>query len=479
MFYLLFTLSLVVISVLSFFYTKKLNSAIKLEKLIKCMAIAYLTLSMLAFFLPDLFVSPIGDAALKLPNGKLHAALRWINSICFIVLPIAVFQKNKYFEKIASLVCLPVSVINVAFYSHYIYYFTRMPSPGGGLATLAFLSPETKAFLLDATFRSIFFGATCLFQTISLALLTYKNRRGLSITKSESKNFFLILLGVTYLSLPVYVFQFFFGHIDIEVQRFTLPHIIWMISIPLIIIALYLGFRHKSDEIRYLLVLTMSWSLMYQFTQMFSGAAELNVMKLPLQLCNLGSYLCLAMLLRKNEKIYHFALIVNTVGALIAIVILDIVKKDSSLTHFFVIHYIVEHTKVLAIPILCLVLKVFKPLSLKSLKHFSVGYTVYWAFILVLDTLSNGFKRMPQFSNISSFFTANHLFMFDKDTARGLVGFTDPLFENCVIKLGYFEFYPLVQILVYIAFMAICIGVFFLIYALTGSQRKLYKETNE
>jgi hypothetical protein len=180
------------------------------------------------------------------------------------------------------------------------------------------------------------------------------------------------------------------------------------------------------------------------------------------------------MLAKKSEKIYHFTIIVNVVGALVAIVILDIVKKDSSLTHFFVIHYIVEHTKVMIIPILCLVLKVFKPLTLKSLKHFSVGYTAYWAFILVLGTLSNGFKRMPEFEKISSFFTANHLFMFDKDTARGLIGFTDPLFENGVIKLGYFELYPLVQILVYAAFMLICICVFFLIYALTTKQRREY-----
>ncbi len=476
MFYLIFALSLALVIVLSYFGTKKLTDEIRIAKIIKLSAIIYIALSMLAFFLPDMFVSPIGDAALEMPNGRFHAILRWLNSISFIILPIAVFQKNKYFEKIASFVCLPISVINVAFYSHYIYYFVRMPSPGGGLSTLVLLSSDEKKIFVDVTFRSIIFGATCLAQILSLALLTYRNRKKLALVKNEIKNFILILLGVTYMSLPVYVPQFFFGHVDIEMQRFTVPHIIWMVAIPVIIVALYFGFRNKSDEVKYLLVLSMSWALMYQFTQMFSGAAELNVMKLPLQLCNLGSYLCLAMLLRKNEKIYHFALIVNVVGALIAIVILDIVKKDSSLTHFFVIHYIVEHTKVLVIPILCLVLKVFKPLSLKSLKHFSVGFTIYWAVILVLGTLSNGFKRMPELSNISSFFTANHLFMFDKDTARGLVGFTDPLFENCVIKLGYFELYPLVQILVYVAFMAICIGVFFLIYALTRKQRKAYRE---
>lgn len=476
MFYLIFTVCLALCIFLSIYLTKKSGQEIYLERIIKASAIVYIALSMLHCFLPDLFVSPIGDPALEMPLGRVGAILRWLNAICFTVLPIAIFQKNKYFEKIASFICLPVALVNVGFYSHYMYYFTKMPAPGGGFNTLAFATEEFKALLLDVTFRSFEFGLTCLAQILALVLLTYKNREKLKVVKAEIGNFILILLGVTYLSVPVFVPQFFFGHLDIEMQRFTVPHLIWMAAIPVIIVALYFIFRKKSEEVRYLLVLSMSWALMYQFTYMFSGAAELNIMKLPLQLCNLGSYLALIMLAKKNEKIYHFTLIVNVVGALVAIIILDIQKKDSSLTHFFVIHYIVEHTKVLAIPILCLILKVFKPLTLKSLKHFSIGFTAYWFFILVLGTVSNGLKRMPELSKISSFFTANHLFMFQKDTARDLVGFTDPLFENGVIKFGHFELYPLVQILIYVVFMAICIGVFFLIYALTTKQRRAYRE---
>lgn len=476
MFYLIFTVCLALCIFLSIYLTKKSGQEIHLERIIKASAIVYIALSMLHCFLPDLFVSPIGDPALEMPLGRVGAILRWLNAICFTVLPIAIFQKNKYFEKIASFICLPVALVNVGFYSHYMYYFTKMPAPGGGFNTLAFATEEFKALLLDVTFRSFEFGLTCLAQILALVLLTYKNREKLRVVKAEIGNFILILLGVTYLSVPVFVPQFFFGHLDIEMQRFTVPHLIWMAAIPVIIVALYFIFRRKSEEVRYLLVLSMSWALMYQFTYMFSGAAELNIMKLPLQLCNLGSYLALIMLAKKNEKIYHFTLIVNVVGALVAIIILDIQKKDSSLTHFFVIHYIVEHTKVLAIPILCLILKVFKPLTLKSLKHFSIGFTAYWFFILVLGTVSNGLKRMPELSKISSFFTANHLFMFQKDTARDLVGFTDPLFENGVIKFGHFELYPLVQILIYVVFMAICIGVFFLIYALTTKQRRAYRE---
>ena len=141
-----------------------------------------------------------------------------------------------------------------------------------------------------------------------------------------------------------------------------------------------------------------------------------------------------------------------------------------------VVHYIVEHTKVLIVPILCLILKIFKHIDLRSIKHFSIGFTIYYLFVFVLGTVSNGFYRIFEGNDIQNFFYSNHLFMFDKAIARGLLGFTDPLFENCIIKINAFEIYPLVQILVYVVYMAISLGVYFLIYLLTKNQRKVYVE---
>lgn len=470
MFYLLFTLSLAFVIILSYFVTNKLSDERKLEKIIKVSTVAFVTLSMLDVFLPDLFMCSHEPPALEGMDENYQALLRWFNLVCFTVLPIAVFQKNKHFARIASVFCLPIAILNVVYYYHYIYFFTV--SSNSGLQTVRIIGEGFKAFLNNEAFRAIFFGLTCLFQIVALVLLTYKNRSSLAIKKDEIKNFILIFLGVLYMSLPIYTPQYLFGHVDIMMTRFSLVHIAWIAGIVGIIVALYFIFRNKSYESRYLLVLSMSWALMMQFSQMFTASAELNVMKLPLQLCNLGSYLALLMLLTKNQKFYHFALIVNVVGAVVAIVILDIGKSISHLTRLWVIHYIVEHTKVLAVPILCLVLRIFKPLSMKSLKHFSVGFTIYYMVVLVLGTVSNGFYRIFEGEHFQNFFYANHLFMFDKDIARGLVGFTDPLFENCVIKMGAFELYPLVQILVYVAFMALCSGVFFLCYALTKNQRK-------
>lgn len=476
MFYVLFALSLFLLLFLSIYLTKNDENGEKLDIIIKYSTIVFCILTFLNVFLPDGFTISREPDTLNNMNEEFQAILRWLNYACFTVLPIAVFQKNKYFVKLAYYLCLPVALLNVAYYNKYIEYFTSRE--GAGLRTVKILSENFKEFLLNETFRAIFFGAVCLAQLVSLILLAYRKFGEMRFEKKERKNFILIGLGVLYMSLPVFVPQYLLGHVDIMVKRFSLPHIIWIVGIAVIIVALYFLFRNKSYETRYLLVLSMSYALLMQFSEMFSASAELNVMKLPLQLCNLGSYLALLMLLSKNEKFYHFALIVNVVGAVIAIIILDIGQDVSHLSRLWVVHYIVEHTKVLVVPILCLVLKVFNPLTKKSLKHFSVGFTAYYVFVFVLGTISNGFYRIFADKPFQNFFYSNHMFMFDKDIARGLVGFTDPLFENLVIKIGAFEIYPLVQSLVYVAFMVICIGVFFLIYALTAKQRKEYIEKN-
>lgn len=443
-----------------------------LERIIKIATVAFCTLSFLNVFLPDAFATSHEMSTLATMQEKFQAILRWLNYVCFTVLPIAVFQKNKYFEKLATAFCLPVAVINVLYFYDYLPYFTSRG--GAGLRTVLILSDEFKDSLLNADFRTVFFGAICLTQLVALILLAYRNYGKPSVEKSELKNLVLIGLGITYMSLPIFTPQYLFGHVDIMVKRFSLPHIIWIVGIVAIIVVLHRIFKNKSYEVRYLLVLAMSWALLMQFSQMFSASSNLNIMKLPLQLCNLGSYFALLMLLKKSEKLYHFALIVNVVGAVIAIIMLDIGKDVSHLSRLWVVHYIVEHTKVLVVPILCLVLGIFKPLSKRSLKHFSIGFLIYYAFVLVLGTVANGLGRIYAGESFSSFYYANFLFMFDKDVAGGLTGgLTDSLFD-IKIAFGTFELYPVVQLAVLAVFMLLCAGVFFLIYALTKKQRKAH-----
>ena len=472
MFWFVFSLVLAVAILGCAFLAKKKGDA-ALDRIIKISATAFITLSVAGLFLPDLFMcSHEAETLAAMTGTKFHAIIRWLNLVCFTVLPIAVFQQNKYFEKMASYFCLPMALVNVGFFEQYMEYFTA--NSNSGLQTVRLFSQEFKDFLIDPEFRSVFFGLTCLCQILTLFLLTCRNREKLAVSKSETGKLLLILAGVTYMSLPIFVPQYLFGHVDIMMIGFTLPHYIWIAITILVIHVLYRMFQYKCYESKYMLVLSMAWALMMQFSQMFTASSELNLMKLPLQLCNLGSYLALLMLVKKSDKIFHFTLIVNVVGAAIAFLVIDIGKDSSHLTRLWVVHYIVEHTKVLAIPVLCLVLRIFKPIEARSIKHFSIGFTTYYLFVFVFGTISNGFYRMFEGQHIQNFFYSNFLFMFDKEVAGRLIGFVEPLFDIWVIRMGTFEIYPVVQLLVYVVFMTVCLSLYLVVHAKTKRQRDDY-----
>ena len=121
--------------------------------------------------------------------------------------------------------------------------------------------------------------------------------------------------------------------------------------------------------------------------------------------------------------------------------------------------------------ILCLLLKEFKPLEFKDFKHFIIGFSVYYGFVLILGTILNGIAR--KFDN--SYFSVNFLFMFDQDVARGLLPFAGDLFD-IKIKMGSFELYPVIQILIFIIFNVICFAVFFIILGCGKIKIKQNKE---
>ena len=87
MFYAVFAVALAVTAGLSFLYARK-NEKARLDRIIKIFAVCYIVLSMLDVFLPDLFMCSHEPDALKGMAGKeLHAVVRWLNLVCFTVLP--------------------------------------------------------------------------------------------------------------------------------------------------------------------------------------------------------------------------------------------------------------------------------------------------------------------------------------------------------------------------------------------------------
>ena len=211
----------------------------------------------------------------------------------------------------------------------------------------------------------------------------------------------------------------------------------------------------------------LALSLVMQYHQMFTCIGEITAHRMPFQLCNMAGFFILLMLLTKSERVYHFTLVINAVGAIIAMAMCD--TTPYGLAYVMNIHYVVEHTNVILAPILCATLGLFPRLKNKHVIDFLVGFAIYFAFILLIGGTFTGIKEMG--GPNADYWNCNYLFVFNKAETMGIVGFVGPLFD-INIKLFNFFTLSLVQLVVFVAFSAICTGAFFAIKGLMSIGKK-------
>ena len=215
------------------------------------------------------------------------------------------------------------------------------------------------------------------------------------------------------------------------------------------------GFRKKDKQVQKILLFTLALSLLLQYNQMF-GAISLNFKRLPFQLCNIGAYLIVISLVTMNRKLFNFTAIVNVVGVLFALAMPDLEGKG--LFYLYNMHFILEHTNVLIVPVLALMFGIFPRLDKSALKHCIVGFVIYFLSVWALGTAFNAIALATG----NGFYSANYLFMFSAKDAVELLPFTQALFD-INFKIGYATFYPVIQLIVFVVFLLVCILLYFVI----------------
>ena len=482
MFYILFFIAAALGVFLMYFSKLYKANTPTIEKMEKTAVIIWMCLYFLNLFLPDGLILRSYDNISYYTSGQdiPIVLLRWCNDLAFLVLPIAVFFKKKIFIKITGYFLFFACLLNVGAYFINIEFFT---SPlGAGIAEIRFLSDAAKQFLRNEIFRSIWFGIVCFLELMIIVFIMMRHFDVLK-QKPNKKDVFtgLGIFLMLFLSIiPIYAPQYLFGGYSLlgannfdNFEMGTPFHIIWIVAVIIEGILLTKLFKNKSYQDRYILVLVLALSLVMQYNQMFTCIGEITAHRMPFQLCNMAGFFILLMLLTKSERIYHFALVINTVGAIIAMVMCD--TTPYGVAYVMNVHYILEHTVVILAPILCATLGLFPKLKNKHVLDFIVGFTIYFGFIHVIGSIFTGIKELG--GPNADYWNCNYLFMFNKAETSKIVGFVAPLFD---IKFKLFDFYTfsLVQLLVYVVFLAICVGMFFLIRALPTMTAKLSGVTN-
>lgn len=434
-------------------------------KYMKYFCISYLILTFIGILLPDANVLGIATLPYK-PNASLMI-IKWLNFVSILVLPIAVYFKRPIFKKICVYFCSLIAIIFMCFYNEIIEGYTS--NLGTGICDIRYFPKIVEEVLKNHLFRSIIFFSTLFTEFVTIGLIIYDdlktNRTILKFSKKDFLNFVLILTLLIFSILPPYALEGILGtYTNVIFKTFSIPHFIWIICIILEISILTFIFKKKSKEDSLILVIILSISLLIQFNQLFSTLGELTCKRLPLQLCNVAAYLILISILFNKRKLFLFNALINIPGAIIAILVMDVEGKG--ILYWSNIHYIVEHNNVIVIPLLCLLLGVFEPITKKDFKSFAVYFTGYYLFVLILGTFFNTLHTITG----SSYFYCNYLFMFDKETAQRLIGNLANLFD-IKLTIGPVTLYPAIQSAVWLSFFLIGSLTFFILQKTIKSKK--------
>ena len=380
-------------------------------------------------------------------SDVLQSILRWGYVLNYSVLPVAVFLKSPLCKKLSVLVAFPFTVLSTVFFHNYMRYF--LDSLGRGLH-------------FEDWFRYTYFSLElilALFIPLALVVSTGWSRESSDELKTQKRSArvrewveFAIAVPFAIIAvMPVYIPQSLFGYKYDYPSAFGIMHTLWMVGMVVAILALYFIFRFRGYKERYTLCLFLSLTFLIHTNSIFLMGFTLS--RLPVQLCSIASYFFVVCVVFKLKKMFHFCFLANIVGAMIAILIPSL--SDATLS-FWGMHYIVEHIYTLTVPAVCMALRVFPRVNIRSFRYLLVGFTAYFTFAFLLGTFIN---YNPELTNGQ---TVNYFYIFDLEFAFETFPFLTFAGEH-YFTVGKYTVYPIIVCAVYVVYQLLCMAFYWVV----------------
>lgn len=429
------------------FFAKKMFPNFKLDLVVKILAIVYFAVGFIRLFLPDDFILIINgayDYGIYFDSTDyLSSFLRWGYQTSLLILPIvAFFPKNIHLRRIVTFYCLPMLIANIFIFDKYMDYFLTRE-----VLNIRFHDPFNFGKLPDWVRYCQFVLEIGLATTLATYFSYYKK-----IYKLNLKEFGLliaILIPVILLSLPIYVPQSLFGYGNLKLTGFTLQNYIWIIFMFVVTYAAYVIFRFQSYENRYITCLFLALALFVLYNSFY--ITGITIPRLPIQLCNLACYLLIITIIFKWQWMFDFVLIANIVGTIVAILVPDVEYGVFSFFHF---HFLYEHMLVLIVPILMLVLRIFKRPDRKTLRNALIGFSMYFVLCWISGTYLNSISDKTGY-------TVNYFYIFDDEVVTVFPFLSGA--RNIKLVIGNHVGYPLFQFIVYCGFSGFCVAFYYIL----------------
>ena len=309
------------------------------------------------------------------------------------------------------------------------------------------------------------------------------------ISKQELKELLIAIPLVLISTLPFYGPQILVGRphfrdTQMSVLNFSASHRLYLLILIVYLVGLVLLLRSKKGDYARMVLLFMSFAAMINFSCQYDFRDFPHPWSWPLQICNTAMYILPIALACKSEKVFYFTFFVNILGAMLAS-FMPVYSEGVAFTQYRACEFWGNHIEACAMPLVAVLLGVFPRPTKKQFFYSMVGFTIYFIFVLVVNTLltayhpiyfakHNGLKSYGGIgphgeSGVIDFFFLNNTEVVEKIHQEWVM---DRYFDFNLGKL-HCRVYPLYQAIFLFAFIAMSIGMWFGYVYLFKAQDKL------
>ena len=385
-------------------------------------------------------LSPFNADAVNAPKTAFALILLWLSYAAILLTVVSAFYNYKTLRRIVNLFSLPVFIVILAFFDVY-----GIINVGNSAYTLA-----TKKLWIMAL--EIGFGIA-----IAVSNIAADKKFEVPKTIKDIGYYFYALIPAIIAVMPSYMLQALFKGIDpaIHLYDITPEHrVVLYIAIALPIVG-YLLLKNNSVALNRMILIYMNLAFMWAYLGRWELYEFKNLANWPLHLCNTAMVLIPLYLIFNMKRLYNFSLFIGSLGAVFAMLMPDTEVTWNAIgterVSFWLNHYVA-----FGMPLLIISLKIFKRPKFKQWVYAILTLLGYFCAMLFTNaylTQKNG--ERCDFFFINSDFIVSKLGVWAERTRD---------FTVTVNFRGYdLVFYPIYQTIFILSYVAMSVGVWFLL----------------
>lgn len=287
---------------------------------------------------------------------------------------------------------------------------------------------------------------------VSLGYIVFSGNNYFGVDKSNIKILWC-LPAIIACTMPPYILKGLFGYVNYggSLKDFNVMHRVILYIGFLLPIVIYFLLRKRGAEFKRWALLFISLGALLGFSVNYKFPDFLNVTHWPFHLCNTAMYIVVLCLIFKWEKLFYFTYFINVLGALFAM----FMPNYSGTTNLFstgIVLFYINHYIAFFMPILMVALKVYARPKLRQFIYSMIGFAIYFALVLVLNSW------FSNYGSVDYFFLNSH-FIVDK-LGKWAENLMDVKLEFSIKHLN-FTFYPVYQLIFFLVYVCLGAGVWF------------------